>query len=159
VPVQETHPTKIAEDTVVVVSLKRSIGSRLSPVGQPFEARLVSPIQTKSGKDIAVDGAILTGTVVSRSNGLGLRFDTIDTVHGPVHLRARLIEIMPDMSMGVTNADRDAGGADVRICPAPGVPRGKRKAPGPGKLTRCRGTVLLRAGVELRLQLFDVSEN
>jgi hypothetical protein len=61
--------------------------------------------------------------------------------------------------MGVTNPDRDADGADVRICPAPGVPRGKRKAPGPGKLTKCRGTVLLRAGTELRLQLFDVGQN
>jgi hypothetical protein len=159
-PIEAPRPRdEIAENTIVVVSLVRSIGSRLSQNGQLFKARLTGPLRATSGAQLAVNGAAVTGTVVSRPDGLGLRFDEIDTVSGPVRLRARLLEILPKTSMEVTNLERDAGGADMRICAAGGIQAGKPRAQKPSGIAQCRGTVLLRAGTTLRLQLFDVRKS
>jgi len=147
----------IAENTTVVATLVRSIGSRLCQDGEPFKARLTSPIQAESGERVAVSGAMVTGTVVSRSEGLSLRFESVETLKGPVAVRARLLDFAPNLSMEITNLDRDAGGADVRICAAVGIQRGKRRAPQqPTGMAQCRGTVLLRNGTKLRLQLSQV---
>jgi hypothetical protein len=150
------RPNAIAENTIVVASLARAIGSRLGRDGEAFKVRLTAPLLAASGDRVAAKGAAVTGTVVSRVDGLGLRFDTIETVEGPVAVRARLLEISPKTSMEITLLDRDAGGADVRICPPAGIPNGRRAVDISSQLARCRGTVLLRAGLRFRLQLFDV---
>jgi hypothetical protein len=156
-PVEAPRPRDgIAENTVVVASLARAIGSRLSRDGEPFKARLTAPLLAASGDQIAAKGAAVMGTVVSRVEGLGLRFDAIETTRGPVTVRARLLDISPKASMETTDLDRDAGGADVRICPPAGIQRaGRRSADRSSGIARCRGTVYLRAGTKLRLQLSD----
>jgi hypothetical protein len=156
-PVETPRPRNaIAENTVVVASLTRAIGSRLSRDGEVFNARLTAPLLAASGDQIAAKGATVSGTVVSRVEGLGLRFDAIETVRGPVNVRARLLDISPKASMETTDLDRDAGGADVRICPPVGIQRaGQRVVDRSKGIAQCRGTVYLRAGTKLRLQLSD----
>jgi hypothetical protein len=149
---------QLAENTIVVASLPRAIGSRLSQDGDVFKARLTSPLLGASGEQIAAKGAAVTGTVVSRVDGLGVRFDAIETVEHPLNVRARLLEIIPKTSMEITNLERDAGGLDVRICPAPGIQRGPKAVDPSNPIARCKGTVYLRTGTKLRLQLFEVRQ-
>jgi hypothetical protein len=158
-PVAAPRPrNQIAENTIVVASLPRAIGSRLSQDGEVFKARLTSPLLGASGEQIAIKGAAVTGTVVSRVDGLGLRFDAIETVEHPLNVRARLLEIIPKTSMEITNLDRDASGPDVRICPPPGIQQGRRAVDPSNPIARCKGTVFLRTGTKLRLQLFGVGK-
>jgi hypothetical protein len=156
-PVEAPRPrNEIAENTVVVASLVRAIGTRLNRDGEAFKARLTAPLLAASGDQIAAKGATVIGTVVSRVEGLGLRFDAIETARGSVNVRARLLEISPKASMETTDLDRNAGGGDVRICPPVGIQRaGRRAVDQSNGIAQCRGTVYLRAGTKLRLQLSD----
>ena len=110
------------------VALLSPVGTRLSAPGDPFRARVISPLTTLRGYTVVPVGSVLRGRVVgverAPASRLRLKFETVTTTAGPVPLFATLTDAQPNPSFVVRQPRRAETDYDVILDGVPAVPLG-----------------------------------
>jgi len=134
--VRQANPADAVHDvpamTSFSVSLVGPMGTRLSAPGDPFRAKVISPLRTLRGYTLVPVGSVLKGRVVAveqaPASRLRLKFETLTTTQGPVALQATLTDDQPSPSFVVDRSRRAEGDYDVTLDGLPAVALGGSKA-------------------------------
>jgi hypothetical protein len=78
--------------TVFDAQIEHAIGADSSNVGDPFVARVSSPLNDRRGRTVVDGGAIVHGRIaaVDRDGGIGVKIESIHTVNGEAPLHATI---------------------------------------------------------------------
>ena len=148
--------------TTFSVALLSPVGTRLSAPGDPFRARVISPLTTLRGYTVVPVGSVLQGRVVgverAPASRLRLKFETVTTTAGPVPLFATLTDAQPNPSFVVRQPRRAESDYDVILDGVPAIALGGAGA----KAGRSHGDIRLTAKTQLQVMLVHplrVSQN
>jgi hypothetical protein len=148
----------VPDETPFTVELVTELDSNVTRAGDPFRARMLSPLATVDRQEVVAPGAILWGHVVRVEQApatLYLKFEEVDTKWGPTAIAASLSNAQS--MAAVETLPRDAR-YDGVLRRRSGVPLDGLAIGGgpPSPLSRAEGTlspILLVSGTRLQLEL------
>jgi hypothetical protein len=136
------------------VALLRPMGTRLSAPGDPFRAKVISPLTTLRGYPLVPIGSVVQGRVVAveqaPASRIRLKFETLTTAQGPVRLYATLTDSQPNPSFVVRQPRKGDAEYDVALDGVPAVPVGGMSDPGQ---VRSHSDIRLPARTQLQVML------
>jgi hypothetical protein len=133
------------------IQLSSGLSSSTNVPGEPFRARVLTPLESEDGDTIVSPDAELVGRVMAVGQApepsILIRFDAIETRWGSRVIRATFTRAQPDPSV-VGDLPRFEG-YDGALEPAGGIPLRSEDEPARA------GAIELPAGARLRLVLTD----
>jgi hypothetical protein len=153
IPKQPTTPVLkvVPARTPFSVELSTELSSRTNRPGEPFRARVLTPLQDEDGDTIVPTDAELVGRVMAIGQPpdptIFIRFDAIETLWGPREVRATFTRSQPSPS--VMGDLPQFPGYDGALQRAGGIPLFSEDAPSNA------GFIDLPAGARLRMVLTD----
>jgi hypothetical protein len=136
------------------VALLRPMGTRLSAPGDPFRAKVISPLTTLRGYPLVPIGSVLQGRVVAveqaPASRIRLKFETLTTAQGQVRLYATLTDSQPNPSFVVRQPRKGDADYDVALDGVPAVPVGGLGEPAQ---VRSHSDIRLPARTQLQVML------